>query len=94
MRRALAECLVVGIQTNIPFHLFCLGDETFLSGDYSIRFVEERFDPSRIDKPDGRLAAWIACVLRGGGGGPAGMDPRVEGASGWKLSSRPGWRWS
>jgi acetyl/propionyl-CoA carboxylase alpha subunit len=94
MRRALADCLVVGIQTNLPFHLFCLDDEVFCSGDYSIRFVEDRYDPSRIDRPHARLAARIAGVLQGSGRDPVDSGARRAPSGGWKLSTRPGWRWS
>jgi acetyl-CoA carboxylase biotin carboxylase subunit len=40
MRRALAEYVVQGVRTNIPFHRAALQDENFLRGDYDTRFVE------------------------------------------------------
>jgi acetyl-CoA carboxylase biotin carboxylase subunit len=42
MERALAECLVEGIDTTIPFHLMLLSDPTFLNGTADTRFVERR----------------------------------------------------
>ncbi len=42
MRRALEELTIGGLRTNIPFHLAVLGDEAFLRGDLSTRFIEER----------------------------------------------------
>ena len=40
MQRALAEYVIQGIHTNVPFHRAALSDEGFLSGTYDTRFVE------------------------------------------------------
>ena len=40
MQRALAEYVVLGIRTNIPFHRAALQEESFLRGEYDTRFVE------------------------------------------------------
>ena len=40
MRRALAEYLIEGIKTTIPFHARVLGDPRFVEGVYSTTFVE------------------------------------------------------
>ncbi len=40
MQRALAEYVIQGIRTNVPFHRAALSDESFLSGTYDTRFVE------------------------------------------------------
>jgi acetyl-CoA carboxylase biotin carboxylase subunit len=40
MRRALAEFVIQGIRTNVPFHRAALADEAFVSGNYDTRFVE------------------------------------------------------
>ncbi|MCA2976706.1 MAG: acetyl-CoA carboxylase biotin carboxylase subunit [Myxococcaceae bacterium] len=40
MQRALAEYVVQGIRTNIPFHRAALGEPAFLEGVYDTRFVE------------------------------------------------------
>ncbi len=42
MRRALYEYVIVGVETNIPFHLAVLHDEEFVKGNIHTRFVEER----------------------------------------------------
>jgi hypothetical protein len=41
MRRALAETVVEGIKTTIPFHLKLLADPTFLAGDFAIPRFEQ-----------------------------------------------------
>jgi len=43
MRRALREFVVVGVETNIPFHLQILEDARFLAGDVSTAFLETEF---------------------------------------------------
>ena len=40
-RRILNDCLIGGVHTTIPFHLFMLDDPTFLSGRYSIGYIDE-----------------------------------------------------
>ena len=41
MKRALAEYVVQGIRTNIPFHRAALDEEAFVKGVYDTRFVEQ-----------------------------------------------------
>jgi acetyl-CoA carboxylase biotin carboxylase subunit len=41
MQRALAEYVVQGIRTNIPFHRAALDEEAFRRGAYDTRFVEQ-----------------------------------------------------
>ncbi len=40
MQRALAEYVVQGIRTNIPFHRAALDEDDFMNGTYDTRFVE------------------------------------------------------
>jgi acetyl-CoA carboxylase biotin carboxylase subunit len=39
MRRALRECRISGVKTNIPFHLETFEDPTFLAGQATTEFV-------------------------------------------------------
>jgi biotin carboxylase len=41
MRRALAEMLIAGVSTTIPFQQRVLNDRSFRSGDVSTRLVAE-----------------------------------------------------
>jgi acetyl-CoA carboxylase biotin carboxylase subunit len=41
MRRALAECQIQGVKTNIPLHRRILDDPAFLKGKYSTNFLEK-----------------------------------------------------
>ncbi|MEM9194654.1 MAG: acetyl-CoA carboxylase biotin carboxylase subunit [Myxococcota bacterium] len=40
MRRALAEYVVAGIETNIGFHLAVMGEEAFRSGEYDTGYID------------------------------------------------------
>ena len=87
-RRALAEWIVLGVETNLPLLAAVLDSEAFASGRYTTDLVAALVRPPRAAAPD---AAWIAAALttsparRAGRGGssPAGSDPWSE----W-----PGWR--
>jgi acetyl-CoA carboxylase biotin carboxylase subunit len=41
MRTALAECVVEGIQTNIPLHREIMNDAKFIAGGTNIHYLEE-----------------------------------------------------
>ncbi len=42
MRRALYEYVIVGVETNIPFHMAVMHNPAFVKGDIHTRFVEEQ----------------------------------------------------
>ena len=64
MIRALREYVVVGIQTNIPFHLQLLADERFRAGEFHTGFLESEFTMDSPDgHPDERAALLMAAVL-------------------------------
>jgi acetyl-CoA carboxylase biotin carboxylase subunit len=50
MIRALREYVIVGIQSNIPFHLQLLADERFRKGEFHTGFLESEFT---MEPPDG-----------------------------------------
>lgn len=49
MRAALAECVVDGIHTTVPFHKRILSDPRFLSGDYDTSFIETMADAEEAE---------------------------------------------
>ncbi|ENN96208.1 pyruvate carboxylase subunit A [Methanocaldococcus villosus KIN24-T80] len=49
MRRALREYVIVGVDTNIPFHRAVLEEENFLKGNISTKYVERNM-PKLKDK--------------------------------------------
>jgi acetyl-CoA carboxylase biotin carboxylase subunit len=62
MRRALEEYRIIGVRTNLPFHMTMMDSPRFLGGQYDTRFVEERF--SLLEK-NGQRESYqeIAAVL-------------------------------
>ena len=93
MLRSLAEALVEGVRTNIPFHRWVLGRDEFIRGDYDTRFIETVFKgmESETDSDRGR-AAVIAAVIAAHEEEQR-MRPAPEGGSGinpWRLLGRPG----
>ena len=64
MLRALREYLIVGIQSNIPFHLQLLADSRFAKGEFYTSFLEQEFTMDSPDgHPDEKVALMIAAVL-------------------------------
>jgi acetyl-CoA carboxylase biotin carboxylase subunit len=49
MRRALEEFKIVGVQTNIPFHVAMLNDSRFLAGELDTEMVERGLPPLPVD---------------------------------------------
>src|SRR5699024_5857580 len=51
MKRALDEFIVEGIDTTIPFHRQLMDDKRYVSGDYTINFMEDfEMDPKYKDE--------------------------------------------
>ncbi len=96
MARALAEFVVTGVKTTIPFHAAVMAHPDFLAGRLSTAFVERAFPggPGRRDGPPPRVAI-IAAALhayeRAKAAGPRAPEGR-PGPSPWALSARPGAR--
>ncbi|MCJ7490950.1 MAG: acetyl-CoA carboxylase biotin carboxylase subunit [Dehalococcoidia bacterium] len=63
MRRALAEFVVVGIDTNVPLHLRILRDPRFLAGDIHTTFLEREFEVTAGSDDEGRRIALLAAAV-------------------------------
>ncbi len=90
MLRALREYVIVGIQSNIPFHLQLLTDPRFLAGEFHTGFLEQEFTMASPDgHPDERAALLVAAVLahlkkrR-----PPAQEPQAADGSGWRSAGR------
>ena len=53
-KRALAEYEIEGIHTIIPFHRLMLGDDAFVAGHHTTKYLDEELDPERIDEAQQR----------------------------------------
>lgn len=91
MRRALAEFKIIGVETNVQFHVQVMQNEAFLRGDLDTGFLEEHFDP-RYEQPiEGEDAALIAAALlsvsRTSAAARNHTAPATTGGA-WRLSGR------
>ena len=94
MREALRDTAVLGIETNLAFHLRVLGEPDFLRGDFSTRYIErhpELVAPHVLSDGEARAAA-AAAALRAARALTRGQASaaEAEGASAWRRSVR--WR--
>ncbi len=63
MKRAIAEYLIEGVKTTLPFGRFVMDHENFISGNYSTHFVDDQFQPEVLNldhKETSHLAALLA----------------------------------
>ncbi|WP_460802154.1 pyruvate carboxylase [Microbacterium sp. GXF6406] len=82
-RRALAEFRIRGVSTNIPFLQALLDDDSFVSGDISTSFIDERPDllRGRVSKDRGtKLLNWLVDVTvnKPHGPRPVAADPMTK----------------
>jgi acetyl/propionyl-CoA carboxylase alpha subunit len=94
MREALRETTILGIATNLAFHLRVLGEPDFLRGDFSTRYIDEHpalTEAHVLDETDSRAVAAAAAVDAAGrlGRGQPSAAAAAP-ASAWRRSA--GWR--
>jgi acetyl/propionyl-CoA carboxylase alpha subunit len=63
MRRALQEFKVVGVSTNIPFHLQVMDNVHFIAGTLDTGFVEKHFRLDQQDELENEEIALVAASL-------------------------------
>ncbi len=90
MLRALREYVVVGIQTNIPFHLQLLQDRRFVAGQFHTSFLDEEFSMASPDgHPDEETALLVAAVLSHlKKRQPIAPESAPGGVSDWRIAGR------
>jgi pyruvate carboxylase len=82
-RRALAEFRIRGVSTNIPFLQAVLDDPSFVAGDISTSFIDERpgLVRGRESKDRGtKILNWLVdtTVNKPNGDNPVTVDPRLK----------------
>jgi acetyl/propionyl-CoA carboxylase alpha subunit len=97
MKDALSQTVILGIETNIPFHLRVLDDPDFKSGAFSTRYIEEHpalTEVHEISDEESRAlaaAAALAAASPQRAGAPAAGDrSNAVALSEWQRSVR--WR--
>jgi acetyl-CoA carboxylase, biotin carboxylase subunit len=53
LRRALEEYVIVGINTTIPLHQRLIADPDFITGDYTIHWLEQFMERTAVGKDGG-----------------------------------------
>ncbi len=93
MKRALLEYVVVGVQTNIPFHLQLLDDPRFRAGEVHTGFLDSEFkmdDATAAGDDDTRVALLMAAVMSHERRARNGAQPAVLAGPGtkWREAAR------
>ena len=79
MLRALSEFRVVGVQTNVPFHVAMLQSSAFRQGAFHTLYVEQEFSFGAETRPDhSDLAALAAAAYLGRNGGTSAGTPALS----------------
>jgi acetyl-CoA carboxylase biotin carboxylase subunit len=87
MKRALHEYIIVGVQTNIPFHLQLLDDPRFVAGEVHTGFLDSEFkmeEPGASGDAD-HVALLVAAVMSHERRSRNGAQPAVL------IGPRKGW---
>lgn len=67
MRRAIADYEITGVATTLPFCLFVMSHESFISGNFDTHFVATHFSPEKLiqKNPDEmEMAALMAAIVK------------------------------
>ncbi len=86
LRRALAETVIAGIPTALPFHQHVLADPEFAAGRYDTSYVERHWRGQTVDLDGTALtAAAVAAVLAARG---RARQPALADGSAWTRRAR------
>jgi acetyl-CoA carboxylase, biotin carboxylase subunit len=90
MKRALREYLIIGVETNIPFHLQLLDDPRFVAGDVHTGFLDNEFKmaerPGAADED--AIALLVAAILSHERRATNGAAPVRTDGSAWRDAGR------
>jgi pyruvate carboxylase len=97
MRRALLEFKIVGVSTNIPFHLQVMNNPHFMAGRLDTTFLEKHFRLDRHDPlKDEKIALVAAAALtyHRRREAPKAAPPVAPcSPSAWRSQGRPNGSW-
>ncbi len=91
MRRALQEFKIVGVSTNIPFHLQVMDNVHFIAGALDTAFVEKHFRLDQQDELENEEIALVAASLLAHSKRKEALSSSSMAASSrgsWRLQSR------
>ncbi|RKZ14098.1 hypothetical protein DRQ53_12360 [bacterium] len=92
-RRALGEYRMLGFVHNVALHRWVVDQEEFISGHYSTRLLDDRFDPSELasfisDDELELMAAALALIEAGVGEADAAIGTTPDDLSPWGERGR------
>jgi acetyl-CoA carboxylase biotin carboxylase subunit len=89
MQRAIAECRVEGIKTNLSFFRSILSHDKFVAGELSTAFIDQHYSPHRVfaHGTPGQVAL-VAAALHCSRRSRNSPISREESESVWKLAGR------
>ena len=92
-RRVFSEFVIAGLKTNLPFHRWLLGQESFCAGDFDTHFIDERFHAEDLPvDPDLPFVALVAATLayhqHGRRLNLVGSSAEARKPSRWRLAAR------
>ena len=94
LARALREYRIAGVPTTIPFCLFVIEHQRFLSGNFDTRLVDEMLHSEFLEVPanpemERSVAVALALAVKQNGSRTNNQHMKTErSVSGWKLSGR------
>jgi acetyl/propionyl-CoA carboxylase alpha subunit len=92
MKRAIQDYTIAGVKTTLPFALFVMDNEHFISGNFDTHFVKTHFtDPTVLDnsnQEEAQIAALLAQYLHTENTSITSVEAQSENVSNWKKNRR------
>ncbi len=93
VRRALEDTVILGIDTNIGFHLRVLAEPDFCAGRFDTRYIDTHpalVEARELSEDDSRAVAAAAAMVAASASTSVrrGGDPNPAGLSAWQRSAR------
>jgi acetyl/propionyl-CoA carboxylase alpha subunit len=92
MKRAIQDYTIAGVKTTLPFALFVMDNEHFISGNFDTHFVKTHFtDPTVLDnsnEEEAQIAALLAQYLHTENTSITSVEAQSENVSNWKKNRR------
>ena len=92
MKRAIQDYTIAGVKTTLPFALFVMDNEHFISGNFDTHFVKTHFTvPTVLDnsnEEEAQIAALLAQYLHKENTSITSVEAQSENVSNWKKNRR------
>lgn len=91
MRRAIDDYEITGVSTTLPFCLFVMNHQAFISGNFDTHFVQNYFKPEMLDQKNAEeieVAAILASVLKKSSAAVLSSASQSEISSNWRTNRK------